>query len=100
MDPPGRRAARALDQRRGAAHGAGARQARTGRCARHPAAAHRAGRPLAGGAQPIVAARHDDFTLVSCSVGPGFDFDDFSFMRPDGDEAALLAITGRSWCPI
>ena len=31
-----------------------------------------------------------DYTLVSCTVGPGFDFNDFSFMQPDGDEAALL----------
>lgn len=44
-------------------------------------------------ARPIIG--HDtpadlDFTLVSCTVGPGFDFDDFSFMSPDGDEAALV----------
>ncbi|RZL93890.1 MAG: cupin domain-containing protein [Variovorax sp.] len=40
-------------------------------------------------ARPIAAPAHD-YTLVSCTVGPGFDFDDFSFMRPDGDEAALM----------
>ena len=42
-------------------------------------------------ARPIVSPQTaDDYTLVSCTVGPGFDFNDFSFMRPDGDEAALL----------
>jgi predicted cupin superfamily sugar epimerase len=40
-------------------------------------------------ARPI-ATQADDYTLVSCTVGPGFDFNDFSFMRPDSDEAALL----------
>ncbi|MBU1359234.1 MAG: cupin domain-containing protein [Gammaproteobacteria bacterium] len=32
----------------------------------------------------------EDYSLVSCTVGPGFDFSDFSFMRADGDEAALI----------
>jgi predicted cupin superfamily sugar epimerase len=41
-------------------------------------------------ARPIGAEGGADYTLVSCTVGPGFDFNDFSFMRPDGDEAALL----------
>lgn len=41
-------------------------------------------------ARPIITAGRDDYTLVSCTVGPGFDFDDFSFMQPDGDEAAQL----------
>jgi predicted cupin superfamily sugar epimerase len=41
-------------------------------------------------ARPIVSQATDDYTLVSCTVGPGFDFSDFSFMRPDGDEASLL----------
>ena len=41
-------------------------------------------------ARPIVGAAGPDYTLVSCTVGPGFDFDDFAFMQPDGDEAALL----------
>ncbi|VWX58186.1 conserved hypothetical protein [Burkholderiales bacterium 8X] len=31
-----------------------------------------------------------DFTLVSCSVGPGFDFSDFAFMAAESEEAALL----------
>ncbi len=41
-------------------------------------------------AQPIVAPGGADYTLVSCTVGPGFVFDDFTFMRADGDEAAAL----------
>ncbi|WP_162570339.1 MULTISPECIES: cupin domain-containing protein [unclassified Variovorax] len=41
-------------------------------------------------ARPIATKPSDDYTLVGCTVGPGFDFTDFSFMRPDSDEAALL----------
>jgi predicted cupin superfamily sugar epimerase len=28
--------------------------------------------------------------LVGCSVGPGFEFEDFEMMSPDSDQAALL----------
>jgi predicted cupin superfamily sugar epimerase len=31
-----------------------------------------------------------DYTLVGCSVGPGFIFDDFEMMRPDAPEASLV----------
>ncbi|MDM0011209.1 cupin domain-containing protein [Variovorax sp. J22P168] len=45
-------------------------------------------------ARPITpatpGAEGDDYTLVSCTVGPGFDFADFAFMQPDGEEAALM----------
>lgn len=39
-------------------------------------------------AQPAGAA--DGYALVACVVGPGFDFADFSFMTPNGPEAAAL----------
>jgi uncharacterized protein len=32
-----------------------------------------------------------DYTLVGCSVGPGFDFADFTMMRDDARAAAKLA---------
>ena len=41
-------------------------------------------------ARPIVAHSNGDYSLVACTVGPGFDFADFSFMAPDGEEATLL----------
>jgi len=41
-------------------------------------------------ARPLTAQSPDDYTLVTCTVGPGFDFNDFSMMAPDGDEAAAL----------
>ena len=41
-------------------------------------------------ARPLLSPGDAEFTLVTCTVGPGFDFDDFSFMAPDGDEAAAL----------
>lgn len=41
-------------------------------------------------ARPMGAEGGADYTLVSCTVGPGFDFSDFSFMQPDGEEASLL----------
>jgi len=31
-----------------------------------------------------------DYTLVGCSVGPGFDFQDFTMMRDDTRAAAGL----------
>lgn len=50
-----------------------------------PAGQWQAARPIA---TPADGA--SSYTLVSCTVGPGFDFNDFSFMLPDGDEAALV----------
>jgi len=41
-------------------------------------------------ARPLLSPDSADYTLVHCTVGPGFDFNDFSFMQPDGEEAALL----------
>jgi len=41
-------------------------------------------------AKPLLAPDGPDYTLVHCTVGPGFDFSDFSFMQPDGEEASLL----------
>jgi len=54
----------------------------------HPQHTVTAGRWQA--AKPLVTPGSADYTLVSCTVGPGFDFNDFSFMQPDGEEAALL----------
>ncbi|MDM0114563.1 cupin domain-containing protein [Variovorax sp. J22R133] len=41
-------------------------------------------------ARPITARSADDYTLVTCTVGPGFDFSDFSMMAPDSDEARSM----------
>ena len=41
-------------------------------------------------ARPIVSDATGDYTLVACTVAPGFDFADFSFMADDGDEAAAM----------
>ena len=41
-------------------------------------------------ARPIVAPASGGFVLAACSVGPGFDFADFSFMAQDGEEAGLM----------
>ena len=41
-------------------------------------------------ARPIVAHSAGDFSLAACMVGPGFDFADFSFMDPEGEEAGLM----------
>ncbi len=41
-------------------------------------------------ARTIASHSHGDYSLAACLVGPGFDFADFSFMAPDGEEAALL----------
>jgi len=57
-----------------------------------PARGHRLGPDLAAGQAPqiIVPADHwqaaettGDFTLVSCTVSPGFDFDGFTLAPPD-----------------
>jgi predicted cupin superfamily sugar epimerase len=54
----------------------------------HPQHTVTAGRWQA--ARPLLTPESADYTLVHCTVGPGFDFNDFSFMQSDGDEAALL----------
>jgi predicted cupin superfamily sugar epimerase len=54
----------------------------------HPQHTVQAGRWQA--AKPLLVPGGADYTLVHCTVGPGFDFSDFSFMQPDGEEAALL----------
>ena len=40
-----------------------------------------------------------DYTLVGCSVGPGFEFADFRMLRPDAAEAALLRRTSPALAP-
>ena len=41
-------------------------------------------------ARPIVSHTGGDYTLAACTVAPGFDFADFSLMRADSDEAAVM----------
>ncbi|MEJ8854617.1 cupin domain-containing protein [Variovorax robiniae] len=41
-------------------------------------------------ARPIAAHGSGDFSLAACMVAPGFDFADFSFMTPGGEEGAVL----------
>ena len=54
----------------------------------HPQHTVTAGRWQA--AKPLVSQGSADYTLVNCTVGPGFDFNDFSFMQPDGEEASRM----------
>lgn len=60
--------------------------------------AHRLG-PLAGGAAPVhvvpagnwqAARTTGAYTLVGCTVGPGFDFEDFELLAPDAPLADAL----------
>ncbi len=62
--------------------------------------------PLGGNAAPVhvvpagdwQAARSlGDYTLVGCSVGPGFDFDDFVLVRDLGPEDAQIANRLRAY---
>ncbi len=55
--------------------------------------------PLAEGGQPVAvvpagcwqAARSTgEYTLVGCTVGPGFEFDDFSFLADVPEEEAVV----------
>lgn len=55
--------------------------------------------PLEDGTAPVAVIPAGDwqaarslgaYTLVSCLVGPGFDFADFSLMEEDGDEARRI----------
>ncbi|MDM0045269.1 cupin domain-containing protein [Variovorax dokdonensis] len=41
-------------------------------------------------ARPITKPDSLGYCLTTCTVGPGFDFDDFSFMAQDSDEAAAM----------
>lgn len=41
-------------------------------------------------AQPMDVHAGPDHVLVACTVGPGFDFSDFSLMAQDGSEAGLV----------
>jgi predicted cupin superfamily sugar epimerase len=43
-------------------------------------------------AKPIAAEGEAGYALMSCTVGPGFDFDDFTFMNPAGEAATLLRL--------
>jgi len=51
-----------------------------------PAGQWQAARPL----PPRGGEAGEGYTLVTCTVGPGFDFNDFAFMAPDGEEAAAM----------
>jgi predicted cupin superfamily sugar epimerase len=55
-----------------------------------PAGQWQAARPIAAKDVESKTDGQADYSLVSCTVGPGFDFSDFSFMLPDGEEAALI----------
>jgi predicted cupin superfamily sugar epimerase len=55
--------------------------------------------PLGDGGQPVAvvpagcwqaAVPTGDYTLVGCTVGPGFEFDDFSFLADVPEEAAVV----------
>ena len=54
-----------------------------------PAGQWQAAEP-AGAAADTRSASTAGYALVACIVGPGFDFADFAFMRPDGQEAAVM----------
>ena len=41
-------------------------------------------------ARPVATPAVDGYTLVSCMVGPGFDFADFSLLQADSAEADFL----------
>jgi predicted cupin superfamily sugar epimerase len=41
-----------------------------------------------------------DYALVACTVGPGFDFADFSFMEPAGDEAWRMGQLGAEFAAL
>lgn len=45
-------------------------------------------------AKPQAEQHGAAYTLVACTVGPGFEFDDFEMMKPAGADAARLA---HSW---
>lgn len=40
------------------------------------------------------------YALVGCTVGPGFEFADFSFLRDDATLAARLAHAKPEWCDL
>lgn len=45
-------------------------------------------------AEPICVSDRCEDILVGCSVGPGFEFEDFELIDKDSDEAKLL---GQEW---
>ncbi len=62
--------------------------------------------PLAASIFPfqVVPANHwqtarslGDFSLVGCTVGPGFDFADFSLLRDTPERAAVLKQRHPEW---
>ena len=59
--------------------------------------------PFAPGAEPLRVVSHGRwqaarstgaYTLVACTVGPGFDFADFEMLRDRPDEAAFVRTLG------
>jgi predicted cupin superfamily sugar epimerase len=59
--------------------------------------------PLDGPGQPIQVAPADwwqaarsrgAYSLVGCTVAPGFEYTDFTFLRDDPDRVALLTVLG------
>lgn len=64
--------------------------------------------PVGPGVRPVevvpagqwqAARSTGDYTLVGCTVGPGFDFADFRMLDSGGDEADLLRRTQPSLVP-
>jgi predicted cupin superfamily sugar epimerase len=51
-------------------------------------------------ARPVTSNGSPDYSLVACTVGPGFDFADFSFMAPDGDEAWSMGQLGAEFAAL
>ena len=65
--------------------------------------------PLEGPGQPIQDALADwwqasrsrgAFSLVGCTVAPGFEYADFTFLREDPDRVALLAAFGPGYAAL
>lgn len=59
--------------------------------------------PFGPGAEPVRVVPHGRwqaarstgaYTLVACTVGPGFDFEDFELLRDRPDEAAFVRTLG------
>ena len=55
--------------------------------------------PVASGLRPVevvpagywqAARTTGEYTLAGCTVGPGFDFADFTLIEPTGDDASLV----------
>ena len=54
----------------------------------HPQHTVTAGRWQA--AKPLLTPASADYTLVHCTVGPGFDFHDFTLIAPESDIATTI----------